>query len=499
MSYIAPIRKKMGRLRLASSSSKPKKMGSELESYIKSIEELFMMSEGDCVTVMERFTNEMMKGLAKKSNSEAKVRMLPTYITNLPNGSERGKCLILDLGGTFFRVGLVELSEGREDLDQEPHQIYMDTDSQIFELPHNVITGEGEKLFDHIAACMAGFVKRHELSNEHLNIGFTFSFPCEQQSVNSARLLNWTKGFSASGVVGKDVAQMLRDAISKHEDIQGDVVAVVNDSVGTLGSCIVYQNTQVVGLIVGTGTNASYVERVKNIELVDGEEGEMCINTEWGTFGDDGVLDDIIRNQYDREVDESSNNPGTHRFEKMMSSSHMCEIVRFAMIDLAKRGSLFNSKIPEALLRPGVITWRFLQDVEQLADDPISMQSILSSYDILQANLPDSQAVQRLCKAVMSRAGALCGAALSSLALRSASNERSIDGGLDEGDLCSVVVAVDGTVYKFLPTFRYHLKRVANELCSKQKVELIFVPPFEGSAKGTALITCAAMRSNNCA
>lgn len=32
---------------------------------------------------------------------------------------------------------------------------------------------------------------------------FTFSFPCELNSINSATLLKWTKGFSASDVEGK--------------------------------------------------------------------------------------------------------------------------------------------------------------------------------------------------------------------------------------------------------------------------------------------------------
>ena len=60
---------------------------------------------------------------------------------------------------------------------------------------------------------------------------------------------------------------------------------------------------------VGTGTNACYMEGLRNVDLVEGDEGRMCINTEWGGFGDDGALNDYIT-EFDREVDAASNNPG---------------------------------------------------------------------------------------------------------------------------------------------------------------------------------------------
>lgn len=59
----------------------------------------------------------------------------------------------------------------------------------------------------------------------------------------------------------------------------------------------------------GTGTNACYMEEMRHIDLVEGDEGRMCINMEWGAFGDDGVLNDI-RTEFDREIDMGSLNPG---------------------------------------------------------------------------------------------------------------------------------------------------------------------------------------------
>jgi hexokinase len=44
-------------------------------------------------------------------------------------------------------------------------------------------------------------------------IGFTFSFPCKQEGLASARLTAWTKGFSCAGVVNEDVVKLLQEAI----------------------------------------------------------------------------------------------------------------------------------------------------------------------------------------------------------------------------------------------------------------------------------------------
>lgn len=59
----------------------------------------------------------------------------------------------------------------------------------------------------------------------------------------------------------------------------------------------------------GTGTNACYMEHMRNIDVLDGDEGRMCVNTEWGAFGDDGALEEL-RTNIDREIDAGSLNPG---------------------------------------------------------------------------------------------------------------------------------------------------------------------------------------------
>ncbi len=90
------------------------------------------------------------------------------------------------------------------------------------------------------------------------------------------------------------------------------MLALVNDTVGTLvAGAYSDQNTRI-GLILGTGSNACYLEKTKNIKTLPSEEAQqsanMVINMEWGAFGNNGCLD-FIRTAYDYEIDQCSLNP----------------------------------------------------------------------------------------------------------------------------------------------------------------------------------------------
>lgn len=71
------------------------------------------------------------------------------------------------------------------------------------------------QLFDHIADCMHRFMSSEGIIDQILPLGFTFSFPCRQMGLASAKLIKWTKGFSAAGVEGQDVARLLGEAIKR--------------------------------------------------------------------------------------------------------------------------------------------------------------------------------------------------------------------------------------------------------------------------------------------
>lgn len=71
------------------------------------------------------------KGLSKEEHVESSVKCFPTYVRALPNGNELGKFLSLDLGGTNFRVIVMELTPDKEFL----------MDNKIYAIPQDIMTG----------------------------------------------------------------------------------------------------------------------------------------------------------------------------------------------------------------------------------------------------------------------------------------------------------------------------------------------------------------------
>lgn len=58
------------------------------------------------------------------------------------------------------------------------------------------------------------------------------------------------------------------------QDIDIDVVAVLNDTTGTMMACAFKENTCNIGIICGTGSNACYMEKIDRIKKLKEEDLE---------------------------------------------------------------------------------------------------------------------------------------------------------------------------------------------------------------------------------
>jgi len=434
----------------------------------------FLLTKEQLLEVKKRMRTEIEHGLGKNTQDIATVKMLPTYVCSTPDGSENGDFLALDLGGTNFRVLLVKIRSGKK-RTVEMH-------NKIYSVPMEMMQGTGEELFDHIVWCISDFLDYMGMKNTRLPLGFTFSFPCRQTKLDAGILVTWTKGFKATDCEGEDVVGLLREGIKRREEFELDVVAIVNDTVGTLMTCAYEEPSCEVGLIAGTGSNACYMEEMRNIETVEGDEGRMCVNMEWGAFGDNGCLDDI-RTEYDRNVDELSLNPGKQRYEKMCSGMYLGEIVRNILIDLAKKGFLFRGNISEALKTRGLFETKYLSQIESDRLALLQVRSILQHLG-LDSTCDDSIIVKKVCGAVSYRAAQICGAGMAAVVDKIRENR-----GLEH---MSLTVGVDGTLYKLHPHFGKLLQATTRELAPQCNVT--FQLSEDGSGKGAALITAVGCR-----
>nr|XP_028682402.1 putative hexokinase HKDC1 isoform X2 [Macaca mulatta] len=432
------------------------------------------LSDDTLLDIMRRFRAEMEKGLAKDTNPTAAVKMLPTFVRAIPDGSENGEFLSLDLGGSKFRVLKVQVAEeGKRHVQME---------SQFYPTPNEIIRGNGTELFEYVADCLADFMKTKDLKHKKLPLGLTFSFPCRQTKLEEGVLLSWTKKFKARGVQDTDVVSRLTKAMRRHKDMDVDILAVVNDTVGTMMTCAYDDPYCEVGVIIGTGTNACYMEDMSNIDLVEGDEGRMCINTEWGAFGDDGALEDI-RTEFDRELDLGSLNPGKQMFEKMISGLYLGELVRLILLKMAKAGLLFGGEKSSALHTKGKIETRHVAAMEKYKEGLANTREILVDLG-LEPSEADCIAVQHVCTIVSFRSANLCAAALAAILTRLRENKKV--------ERLRTTVGVDGTLYKIHPQYPKRLHKVVRKLVPSCDVR--FLLSESGSTKGAAMVTAVASR-----
>ncbi|KAK7934411.1 hypothetical protein WMY93_005307 [Mugilogobius chulae] len=447
---------------------------------IEEILSKFRLNKEELEEVMNRMQREMDRGLRIDTHEESSVKMLPTYVCSTPEGSEVGDFLALDLGGTNFRVMLVKV--GKDD----DRSWKIETKNQMYSIPEDAMTGTAEMLFDYIAECMSDFLGKHNIKHKKLPLGFTFSFPVRHEDLDKGILLNWTKGFKASGAEGNNVVGLLRDAIKRRGEFEMDVVAMVNDTVATMISCYYEDRSCEVGMIVGTGCNACYMEEMRTVELVEGEEGRMCVNTEWGAFGDNGELEEF-RLEYDRVVDAASINPGQQLYEKLISGKYMGELVRLVLMKLVNENLLFNGEASEQLRTRGSFETRHVSQVESDSGDRKQIYNILSSLGLLPSEL-DCDIVRLVCEVISTRSSHMCGAGLAAVINRMR-ERRCLD-------TLHITVGIDGSVYKLHPYFRDRFHKVVRDLTPH--CEISFLQSEEGSGRGAALISAVASKMAAC-
>jgi hexokinase len=121
---------------------------------VKNILQPFQLTEEQLRRVMANLNTEMTNGLKADANvDDNDLAMFPTFVHQGPTGQEIGEYLVVDLGGSNFRVSHVMI-EGRNRIR---------LNNKIFLIPHSLLLGQGEKLFDYIAECLQRFIDDNKL------------------------------------------------------------------------------------------------------------------------------------------------------------------------------------------------------------------------------------------------------------------------------------------------------------------------------------------------
>ncbi|KAI9346648.1 hexokinase-domain-containing protein [Pilaira anomala] len=425
--------------------------------------------------IIEQFVEEMKKGL---DHEGATVPMIPSFVTGRPTGEEKGKYLALDLGGTNLRVCEFELKGNGE---FSVHQ-------QKYVVAEELKTGDMRRLCDFIADCVDNFITEYGTHHiqDKLQLGFTFSFPVNQTDINRGTLMHWTKGFNCSNAINKDVVIMLQDSFLR-KNISVHVAALVNDTVGTL-MANAYRHPQTsMGIILGTGTNAAYYEKLSNIKKWRGGEQvfeEMVVNMEWGAFDLERRV--LPMTMYDNKLDRKSINPRQQLFEKMISGMYLGEIVRNAMLHMVDQLALFNGQSSVTLNKQWGFETAYMSTM--VVDESENLEKIRHILEetllIPPTTLGDRQIVKHICIAVGRRAARLSACGVAAVLAHTGELEKGAN------------VAIDGSVYEFFPNFQNYLVDTLDELFGTEVAKGIhFSLARDGSGFGAAMIAMMAHKA----
>ncbi|MDH6303773.1 hexokinase [Parabacteroides sp. PF5-5] len=274
-------------------------------------ENIFELTNEQLKEIAESLKTKIEDGLSKENQE---VQCIPTFITPEPGAKVEGKALVLDLGGTNYRVATVDFAKGKTTIRPENG---WKKDLSVMKKPgfteEDLYQEQGDPILE-------------TKLDEPMPIGYCFSYPAASLPDGDATLLRWTKGVNIPSMIGKPVGAPLVNYLNnKAGKKQFTKANVINDTVASLFAGLTDSSYDAyIGLIVGTGTNMATFIDAGNIEKLNGKgiSGLLPINLESGNF-DPPHLTSI-----DEIVDASSGSFGAQRFEKAVSGMYLGEILK---------------------------------------------------------------------------------------------------------------------------------------------------------------------------
>lgn len=274
----------------------------------------------------------------------------------------------------------------------------------------------------------------------------------------------------------------------KLQNLPVEIVAVVNDTTGTLIASAYKDPAVKIGSIFGTGVNAAYMEHCGEIPKI-GYLGlpsnlEVAINTEYGAF--DNSREVLPRTPFDHSLDQSSSRPGQQLYEKMVAGLYIGEILRLVLIDLFERGCMFEGQDDSLLQQKNSIDSLFLSTVEK--DRSEALHDIFNLFRKALNIRPldhELKLIRYLTELVATRSARLYSCGIAAICKKK---------GLD-----ACHVGVDGSVFNKYAHFRNRAVQALREILewSEDFNDPVSIHSAEdGSSVGAALIAALALKQS---
>lgn len=411
-------------------------------------------TEVDLNANCEKFLDEMQKGLDAQESS---LLMIPTYISMDSEIPVNEPVIVIDAGGTNFRVAVVYFDDNKKPVIE---------DFKVYPMPGTKGELSKEEFFD----TMASYIE--PVINKSNKIGFCFSYPVVILPNKDGRLVKFSKEVKAPEVHGEIIGENLLKALKKRGCKEDKSLVLLNDTVSTLlGGKAAYPDRvfeSYIGFILGTGTNTCYVEKASNIGKLPelkASEGTMLINVESGNY------DKMPRSVIDREFDSTTLNPGTYAFEKAISGAYQGGIV-LAVVRKAAREGLLSAGFAEKIAGDIQLSSK---EIDDFLYYPYG-NNILAGFC---ADDEDRKCLYSLIDAVFERAARFVAINITAVIIKS---------GKGTNPCAPVCVTADGSTFYKSKIFRgkldYYMKNFAN---NEKNVYCEFVKADNGVLVGTAI------------
>eukprot|EP00796_Vickermania_ingenoplastis_P012438 gene12438-biopygen9142 len=407
----------------------------------------FILSDTHMKEMLMFMLHEMVEGLEGRTST---IRMLPSFVYKSNPSTSSGVFYAVDLGGTNFRVLRLVLTKGT----------LVHCTQEKYIIPKAARRGDQDDLFGFMARSLKKMMleKAPEDVDKTMPLGFTFSFPCDQKSVNSGNLLLFGKHFATKNVVGRDVVELLQLALHR-EALQAVVVALCNDTVGTLVAKYFEDENCQVGVIIGTGCNVSYFERsdavTKQPDVAAHGALMTPINMECGNF--DSTHKYVLPiTPFDEAMDAITPNEHQQRTEKIVSGLYLGEIARQVLLKLAQIGCL-PADLATGLSKPWGFETRYMGMVcaDQIPGLQFTRNLVKQVTGVDLQDAEDLHLFREVCRMVRNRSAQLSSVVTSAPILKNHTQ-----------GLASV--AVDGSVYEKTPSFQRLYQESITRLLGKE-------------------------------
>lgn len=388
---------------------------------------------GDNIAVdalLENFIEDMESGLRGETKS---LLMIPTYMEigkSVPIGEP---IIVMDAGGTNFRVALVTFGGEREaQIDHFAKYPMPGTEKRI----------DKETFLNTVVDYMEPVLGK---SNK---VGFCFSFPTEILPDGDGRLIGFNKEIEVDGSAGMVVGESL-NAVLESRGLERKRFILLNDTVAAMFSGIGSQpgksHDSYIGLILGTGTNTCYIEEKKHIAKVAESDGYMAINMESGGY------DGMCRGEYDKALDAATNNPGDHQYEKMVSGAYRGDLIYRTLRGAAGAG-LFSPAFADFLAGLNTLS---LKDAGDFLAHPFGDDLLASAA---KASEDDRRTLYYIIDSNFERVARLMTVNIGGILLKT---------GKGQDPTRPVCIIAEGTVFHSSSEFRrkldYHIKKEIEE------------------------------------